>query len=234
MAFKDDTQNSWVDVFTDSQALVKAWKHQRARSPNFLVSLRKLFSIVCKLNIDLHLFHIRSKDNPADMPSRRLSLQDAKLSTKCWDLVQAQYGEVHGHSVDLMAVPSNCQSNLKGAALPFFSPYPTPGNAGVNIFAQSFDKRISHLFSNPYVFPPICLIAQVLHFLKALGVPFTMVVPDVHPRKFWWPVICAASESRFLLASRGSSGALLVPSNQGYRDDCSLPWDLWVFRVSPS
>ena len=91
----------------------------------------------------------------------------------------------------------------------------------------------SNLFINPYVFSPICLISQVFEFLKSLHVPFTMVVPDVNPRKFWWPILCAASKFRVLLASAGSSGVLLGPSKDGYSNEWPLPWDLWVFRISP-
>lgn len=233
MAFGDSISNSWVDVFTDSQVLVKAWQRQGARSQAFSSALKKVFLAMSSLNIDLHLFHIPGECNPADQPSRRLSLQDARLSDTLWKSIQQQFGGERGHSVDLMALPSNARTDLEGRILPFFSPYPCPFCSGVNIFAQMVQPSTIGLFENPYVFPPIGLIAPVLEFLKSLHLSFTMVVPDVLPRRHWWPVLCAISESRALLAPARSVGALLVPSKEGYRDNWPLPWDLWVFRVLP-
>ena len=233
LAFGPKVRNSWVDVFTDNQALVKAWQSQGARSPAFSTALKAVFSAMCGLNVDLHLFYIPSANNLADSPSRRLTLQDAQLCSALWEYIQEKFGGTQGHSVDLMALPSNCQTDLKGQALPFFSPFPTPRCSGVNLFAQSPQTSTAYLFDNPYVFPPICLIPQVLRFLKSLHIPFTMVIPDILPRRFWWSLLCSACETRLLLAPAGSAGALAVPSKEGYRQDWSLPWDLWVFRISP-
>jgi uncharacterized protein YukE len=233
-SFSQTIGNAWVDVFTDSQALIKAWQRQGARSHAFSQSLKEVFQVMTSLNIELHLFYIPSADNPADGPSRRLSLQDAKLSDQLWKSVQQQFGGETGHSVDLMALPSNAQKNHNGELLPFFAPHPSPGCRGVNIFAQSPGLGVAEpLFQNAYVFPPICLIAQVLRFLISLNVPFTVVLPDVLPRRHWWPVVWQMSTDRMLLASAGCSGALLIPSKLGYRGDWTLPWDLWAFRLSP-
>ena len=65
-----------------------------------------------KLNIELHLTFVPSFQNQADAPSRRLTLQDAKLCPSLWVVVQELYGGEDGHSVDLMARPSNAQSDL--------------------------------------------------------------------------------------------------------------------------
>ena len=56
-----------------------------------------------------------------------------------------------------MARPSNAQSDLSGAQLPFFSETLLPGSLGVNVFAQSPDLYDASIFKNPYVFPPIDL-----------------------------------------------------------------------------
>ena len=42
--------------------------------------------------------------------------------------------------------------------------------------------------------------------------PYTLVVPDVIPRRFWWPLLLSACSSSSLLASKGASGILLTPS----------------------
>ena len=128
-----------------------------------------------------------------------------------------------------MALPYNVHSFLNDTALPFFSPYPVSGAAGVNIFAQ-----ISHappkLFSNPYVFPPICLIPQVLRFFKSHSLRCTFVVPDIRPRQFWWPLL--QTHCSLLLGSKGTTGIVLLPSNTGFSSACPLPWDLWAFQIS--
>jgi hypothetical protein len=56
MAFGEFISNSWVDIFTDSQVLVKAWQRQGAISQAFSSALKKVFLVMSSLNIDLHLF----------------------------------------------------------------------------------------------------------------------------------------------------------------------------------
>ena len=60
-------------------ALVRSWNRQGSRSQSLSAVLKKLFHTMTKLNIDLHLTFVPSSQNQADSPSRRLSLQDAKL-----------------------------------------------------------------------------------------------------------------------------------------------------------
>ena len=173
--FSGSLRDSWVDVYTDSQVLISSWRRQGAKSPDLVVALNCVFGIISSCNIHLNLFYIPSAANPADRPSRVLSLQDSKLSPFAWGQVQARFGGQFGHSADLMALPSNLQCALDGSPLPFFSPYPVPGSSGVNLFAQR-PYNHGHLFSNPYVFPPIILIPQVLHFVKSQSFPRTIVV----------------------------------------------------------
>ena len=219
-----------MDVYTDSQVLISSWRRQGAKSPDLVVALNCVFGIISSCNIHLNLFYIPSAANPADRPSRVLSLQDSKLSPFAWGQVQARFGGQFGHSADLMALPSNLQCALDGSLLPFFSPYPVPGSSGVNLFAQR-PYNHGHLFSNPYVFPPIILIPQVLRFVKSQSFPCTIVVPDIRPRKFWWPLL--QSYSSFQLAPKGTLGMVLPPSSEGFSPRWPLPWDLWVFRIDP-
>ena len=144
----------------------------------------KLFNTLTKLNIDLHLTFVPSSQNQADSPSRCLSLQDAKLCPSLWMVVQELYGGQDGQSVDLMARPSNAQSDLSGTQLPFFSENLLPGSLGVNVFAQSPDLYDASVFKNPYVFPPICLIPHVIKYMRSLRLSYTIVVTDVCPRRF--------------------------------------------------
>ena len=153
LSFSQNISNCWVDVFTDSQVLIKSWQNQRGKSYWLISALKQLFSVIIASNIHLCLHYIRSDVNPADAPSRTLSLQDSKLSPKTWAQLQERFGGSSCHSVDLMALPSNVQSYPSGSPLPFFSPFPVPGAAGVNLFAQ-LPHRPPLLFRNPHVFPP--------------------------------------------------------------------------------
>ena len=178
------------------------------------------FSVSSPLNVDLRLLYVPSSRNLADCLLRHLSRKDASLSPSLWNSVQLAYGGANGHSVDLMALPSNVCPSLNGSPLPFFAPYPVPGCSGVNLFAQNLFDDDNGIFSNPYVFPPIFLISPLLPFL-------------FRDRKFWWPLLRASASSPFFLAPKGTVGALLVPAKDGFSSQWSLPWDFWVFQVCP-
>lgn len=230
ITFGDTIKNSWVDAFVDSQTLIRSWNRQGSRSSSLIAALKKLFNTMMMLNIDLHLTFVPGSQNPADAPSRSLRLQDAKLSPSMWEIVQDLFGGKRGHSVDLMARPSNVQADLEGNPLPFFSETPLPGAFGVNLFAQLPGHHDRLLFQNPYVFPPICLIPHVIKHLRTVS-SYSIVVPDLLPRRFWWPLLHSACSSSHLLAVKGTVGALLRPTKDGFVSGWPLPWDLWVFRI---
>ena len=219
--------DAWVDVFTDSLVLVSAWSRQGSKSHALSDALKQLFTVVMSSNINLHLFHIKSDMNPADSPSRKLSLQDCRLSATAWDTVQVIFGGVSGHTVDLMTLSSNVQCSRDGAPLPFFSPHPVPGSAAVNVFAQLPSLHLA-LFFVPYAFPPIILIPQLLRFLASHAVRCTLVVPDLRPRRFWWPLLQGCKSVQ--LGSKGSLDVILAPTSSGF-SPFPLPWDLWAFRL---
>ena len=152
-SFASQISGSWVDVFTDSQALIQSWEKQGSRSKPLFDALKRIFSQTLYANIFLNLHYMPSY--PADMPSRRLTPADSALSLPYWQQVQTQ-----GHSVDLMALPFNVRPHLDGTPLPFFSPFPVAGATGVNLFAQDPAHHPSSLFRNPYVFPPLFWLAS--------------------------------------------------------------------------
>ncbi len=219
-AFSDSVQGRRVDVFTNSQTLIQSWNRQGANSHQLSDALKKLFWLSTSYFFQLNLFYVLSAFNPADPPSRSLSLQDSKLAGDSWRRIQ---------SADLMALPFQCPSFL-GRLPPFFSPYPVAGSAGVNLFVQS-PSLLPAIFSNPYAFPPISLISQVYRFLlESLVRQFTLCVPDITPRQFWWP--CSQATVSFQLSSRCSRGVVLGPTREGFSPDWPLHWDLWVFHFS--
>ena len=154
----------------------------------------------------LSLNFVPSDENPADPPSRVLLDLDCMLSLASWLAVQRAIGP---HTIDLMATPDNVQRDLAGRALRFFSPSPSFRALCVNAF--------SHVISpsyNAYVFPPIVLIGPLLRFLDSRGCPYAIVVPDLHPRKYWWPLLVSSCVGSFKLGCRGQQDILLFPADK--------------------
>ena len=105
--------------------LIHAWNKQADRSHAFSDALKAIFEALLATNCSLHLFRIPSAQNPADPTSQSLSLTDSCLSDACWERLRVVFGGTNGHSVDLMALPSNAMYDFTGAKLPFFSPHRT-------------------------------------------------------------------------------------------------------------
>ena len=55
--------------------------------------------------------------NAADWFSRRFSRKETMLSTRCWQIVKAEFGGESGHTLDLMALDSNVMKDKQGVAL---------------------------------------------------------------------------------------------------------------------
>lgn len=145
LSFGDELRDAKVDAYVDSQSLVQAWQSQAARLSLFSAALKQLSEVVLDLNVHLSVIYIPSGDNPADQPSRRFSPADSKLAFHLWQHLQSHpsFGGPHGHSVDLMALDSNSQSDLNGGLLPHFAPYPTPCSAGVDFFRAGLQSARS-------------------------------------------------------------------------------------------
>lgn len=77
----------------------------------------------------LHLSYIRTDENSADEPSRRLSSIDCLLTEDAWQSIQNAFGVPGSHTFDLMALHSNAIKDESGNSLPHF----TPGSSGVNM-----------------------------------------------------------------------------------------------------
>ena len=69
--------------------------------------------------------------------------------------------------------------------------------------------------------------------MSSFAISFTVVVPDVLPRRFWWSLLPHCPSSSLLLAREGQVDVLHPPSMNGYQDSLPLPWDLWAFRIEP-
>ena len=82
------------------------------------------------------------------------------LAPEPWKKLENLFGP---HTVDMMALDSNAQIGCSGSPLPHFTPFPTPGSHGVNVFAQNVASQ-----ENAYVFPPFILVGPLLCFLSKL------------------------------------------------------------------
>lgn len=214
--------NRRVDAQTDSLTLVQAWKNQGGKSVELTATIKDIFELSLRYNMALSLCHVPSKANLADAPSRVLSAADCMLASQHWRQLETLWGP---HTVDLMSLDSNVHKSKDNEPLRHFTPSPTPDSAGVNLFAQTIQAS-----DNPYVFPPLALVGPVLRFLSKADCAFTIVIPDVFPRRFWWPLVNGRASDMVQLGSKGEDGVLLFPTREGAFKAKPLSWDLWAFR----
>ena len=193
---------------------------------------RLLFEEITERNLMLEMSYIPSGLNPADYYSRKLTRSDAMLSASSWGVVQAEFGGSSGHNFDLMALDSNVQHDLKGDALPHFTPFQTPCSAGVNLFNQDL-SMCDGITVNAYVFPPFSLIGPLLRFLRSQRAMVTFMAPKLSPLPVWWPIINSMSSKKVLVACKGSCDSVLFPTKHGFQLG-ELSFELWAFRVGPT
>ena len=124
-----------------------------------------------------------------------------------WKEIEKRWGP---HSIDLMASDSNAPVDAQGSRLRHFTLWPTKDSAGLNVFSQTL-----HHLDNAYVFPPLALVGIVLRFLASQSCPFTIVVPDPQPRRYWWPVISGCAQDSGRLDVLGVHDVLLFPTSDG-------------------
>ena len=216
--------NARVDCFVDSATLVACWRKDGSRNTRVNNAVKEIFHLTLSANLQVILHFVPSQQNPADSPSRIPSDRDCTLSPASWLIVQRAFGP---HTIDLMATSANVQKDSSGRALPFFAPSPSPQALGVNVFSQTLSPSLS-----AYVFPPFVLVGPLIRFLTSQSCPYTIVVPDLRPRKYWWPLLVSSCVESFKLGSKGDHNILLFPTNTGV-ESRPLQWDLWVFRICP-
>ena len=60
---------------------------------------------------------------------------------------------------------------------------------------------------------------------------FTLVVPDLHPSRFWWALPQAVAVACLLLGRKGDGTVLLFPTRSAPVWSLrKLQWDLWAYR----
>lgn len=222
----DRMKDHRVDIFVDNKAVCDAWARLGAKDKQLTTVLKRLYEFTSDHNVELRIHYIPSAVNPADPPSRKLSASDTCLSNAAWRLVEQVLGP---HGVDLMSLDSNCMQNSRGQPIRHFTPEPSPGSAGVNVFAQDISKE-----TNPYVFPPFILVGPLLRFLVSQNISrCTMVIPTLYPLPYWWPLLQAHVCATVCIGKKGQTGILCRPSRAGFvLDSIGLQWDLFAYRMN--
>ena len=185
--------------------------------------IKSIFDLSLRFNVGLTLCYVLSKDNLADIPSRALSDADCMLASFPWHDLECRWGP---HTIDLMSLDSNVQKGADGKALCHFSPCSTPNSAGVNLFTQTLTVD-----DNAYTFPPITMIGPVLRYLLSSRCRFTLVIHDIFPRRFWWPMVKGHALDSVRLGVKTQPDILLFPMCAGVFESRPLNWDLWAFRL---
>ena len=223
-SFSDLLWDRRVDALVDNQALWHAWRGLRASSPDLASVLRSVFLHCLEFNVDLRLIWVPSAANPADAPSREISMADSHLSQGLRDKVWLHYGPLY---VDLMALPSNVFRRPDGSSLPFFSPTPCPGSAAVNVFAQS--RPAGGIL---YAFPPFVMVASLLRlFLEWGNVNVVLVLPEFSRPSQWWCFLQQFVLGRLPLSTPSDLHVLHSPSRAGYVPNVApLLFALTAFR----
>ncbi|MES9880230.1 MAG: reverse transcriptase domain-containing protein [Sedimenticola sp.] len=218
-----------VDANVDNTALIAAWNNEGCKSPELNVVLKEIFNFTVEHDIYLNLIYIPSAENPADGPSRSITKLDSMLSDSSWGKIQSYFGSATGHTFDLMALDSNCMTDIEGNVLPHFTPHPTPNSSGVNMFAQILDKG-----GNLYVFPPFSLTLPVITFLLHSLVACTVVISCDAAIPVWLPGVIRYISDAFILGTVGATGCLMFPSKSRFvPDKVGLKQNLWVIRLHP-
>ena len=223
-AFATEVFNTRVDAYVDNQNLLHSWNNGGGKNIALTNEIKDLYQLSLKLNINLNMIYVPSKDNLADAPSRFSTDIDCMLSGSTWKVVDNMFGP---HSFDLMATPSNVRKDGSGHDLRFYSSLPYAQSSGVNIFAQELSPN-----ENYYVFPPFILIGPLINFLRKQGVRCTVIAPDISPRKYWWPLLHYFSVERIKIGKKKERGVIFFPPNsRNAWHTRELPWDLYAFRI---
>ena len=137
--------------------------------------------------------YVPTAGNLADMPSRTLPSNDCRLAPQAWNKVEVKWGL---HTLDRMAVDYNVQRGKDGQPLPHYTSWPTENSSGLNVFAQRISRK------HVYVFSPFVLIGPLLRFLTQSSTGTTTIVPDIHLRRFWWPILSKRARDSLCIGAR--------------------------------
>ena len=169
-SFASLLERAHVKWYTDSQAAARVVEVGSMKLDLHRIA-RSIFSICIQSGIYLDIQWIpRSLNEQADYISRLIDTDDWQITHKFLD-------ELWGpHTVDCFANFYNHK------LLKFFLRFWNPNSAGVDFFFQPLRRE------NCLVVPPVCIVARVLHYMKAQNASGTLVVA-FWPSAHYWPLI---------------------------------------------
>ena len=145
----------------------------------------------------LDAFKSRIRDSRVDVLTDSRALlgswqSEGGSNTEINDVIKAvlRCSQEFNFSIDMHS-DSNSRRDLYGNCLPHFTPCHTPESSGIIVFAQQLPVG-----ENLYVFPPFVLIGPLLRFCidQHYQHPFTIIVLDIQPRRYWWDGYCKPRE----------------------------------------
>ena len=81
-------------------------------------------------------------------------------------------------------------------------------------------------------FPPSISWDELLLFLLHTGISFTIVVPNLPVKPFWWPVVFSAASDEFVFCRKRDVCAVLYAQKGGGFSPVPSLVKLWVFCVN--
>ena len=133
VSFKSQLSNSRMDVRIDNKVLKSALDDDGCRNSAINEIIKELYRYSRDQNFSIQTFYVPSSHNPADEPSRKCSDLDCMLSVGAWLSLERLFGP---HSFDLMSLDSYFQRDAYSNPPPHYTPWTTPGSAGINVFAN--------------------------------------------------------------------------------------------------
>lgn len=92
-----------VDLHLDNQAVINSWHGRGPRSRDLARVVQRVFFLVMQQHSDITMIYAPSEKNPAEWFTREFRPSDLMLSSKCWKIIQREFGV---HTLDLTVLDS--------------------------------------------------------------------------------------------------------------------------------
>lgn len=202
-----------VVLLEDNTGVEHLLRHFSSRVPALQAELRRFSAILYEHDITLETVRVSSEDNPADAPSRYVSLSSVVVQDWAFRRVHALHGP---HTIDRFASWDTSRCEL------FNCGHGDARAVAVDCFSQS-----DWMTNNNYCQPPVRLIPELVHFLLAHPCDATLCVP-VSPSALWWPLVQQFSSSTVVV----QGGLSTLTRSRSSRVLSSAPCDLLIARFT--
>jgi len=171
-AFAEELRGHSVAIYIDASSVEWALRRGSSRSAVLMPMVRQAWIRWAELGLRVFIRPVRSKENPADAPSRYIDKSDWKLHPSCFQALSQRWGS---HSIDLFATETNRQVPR------FCTRWPSPLAVALDAFAISWAAE-----ARPWINPPWDLLPRVLQKLRLEGASATVIAPRWLSAT-WWP-----------------------------------------------